>query len=321
MDDLFAYSEEQYCAIFEDLIEDLTYSMNPTKNPQAYILGGQSGAGKSTLHKLILEEMQGNIIIVDNDTFKPLHPNYDQLAEKIGVEVTEYVKPFSNRLTNELIDYLSDQKYNLIIEGTLRTTETPIKTNTQLKNKGYSTNLYVIATQSELSYLSTLERYLDMYLEEPETARATPKVIHDEIVKAIPGNLETLYNHHIFNEIKVLTRQGELLYSMHATPLKSPKSVLEEKLTCVLNIDQRENIYGRLEQKLQRIKEKAVIENKILVEIETRVASYKNLRRDKIKPKQTILQKEIEQAKMEQEKLLKHRLPSTNKEKTKTKRL
>lgn len=51
--------------------------MNPTKNPQAYILGGQSGAGKSTLHKLILEEMQGNIIIVDNDTFKPLHPNYD----------------------------------------------------------------------------------------------------------------------------------------------------------------------------------------------------------------------------------------------------
>ncbi|MBE6170494.1 MAG: ATP-binding cassette domain-containing protein [Enterococcus casseliflavus] len=64
------------------------YSMNPTKNPQAYILGGQSGAGKSTLHKLILEEMQGNIIIVDNDTFKPLHPNYDQLAVKIGVEVT-----------------------------------------------------------------------------------------------------------------------------------------------------------------------------------------------------------------------------------------
>ena len=86
-------------------------------------------------------------------------------------------------------------------------------------------------------------------------------------------------------------------------------------------MDQRENIYGRLEQKLQRIKEKAVIENKILMEIETRVASYKNLRRDMIKPKQTILQKEIEQAKMEQEKLLKHRLPSTNKEKTKTKRL
>ncbi len=171
----------------------------------------------------------------------------------------------------------------------MRTTETPIKTNTQLKNKGYSTNLYVIATQSELSYLNTLERYLDMYLEEPETARATPKVIHDEIVRAIPENLETLYNHHIFNEIKVLTRQGELLYSMHSTPLKSPKSVLEEKLTCVLNMDQREMIYGRLEEKLQRIKEKAVTKNKVLMKIETRVVSYKNLQRDMTKPNQTIL--------------------------------
>ena len=75
----------------------------------------------------------------------------------------------------------------------MRTTETPIKTNTQLKNKGYSTNLYVIATQSELSYLNTLERYLDMYLEEPETARATPKVIHDEIVREFRNAIQSPY--------------------------------------------------------------------------------------------------------------------------------
>lgn len=76
---------------------------------------------------------------------------------------------------------------------------------------------------------------------------------------------------------------------MHSPPLKSPKSVLEEKLTCVLNMDQREMIYGRLEEKLQRIKEKAVTKNKVLMEIETRVVSYKNLQRDMTKPNQTIL--------------------------------
>lgn len=47
--------------------------------------------------------------------------------------------PYSNRMTEAIISRLSDQGYNLVIEGTGRTTDVPIQTATMLQAKGYET--------------------------------------------------------------------------------------------------------------------------------------------------------------------------------------
>lgn len=43
-----------------------------------------------------------------------------------------HVTPFSNQMTEALINRLSDQGYNLVIEGTGRTTEVPTQTANML---------------------------------------------------------------------------------------------------------------------------------------------------------------------------------------------
>ena len=62
-------------------------------------------------------------------------------------------------MTEALISRLSDQGYNLVIEGTGRTTDVPIQTATMLQSKGYETKMYVTAVPKFESYLVTIERY------------------------------------------------------------------------------------------------------------------------------------------------------------------
>lgn len=275
MDNLSQYTEKEYQQIFQRKVSQITRNISVNEKPQAFILGGQAGAGKSSLHKVIKEEMQGNVIVIDNDTFKPLHPNYNELAEKIGIGVTEQVRPFSDRLTEDLIEYLSDKKYNLVVEGTLRTAETPLKTNKQLKDKGYTINLYVIATEKELSYLSTLERYVDMFMLDPKTARATPKGIHDEIVEKIADNLDSIYKRGVFDNIRVLTREGDTLYSMQETPLESPKDRLQQKIDTSLTEENKERIINRLSDKLETIQQLSPAENETLTAINDKIKEFK----------------------------------------------
>ncbi len=66
-------------------------------------------------------------------------------------------------MTEALISRLSDQGYNLVIEGTGRTTDVPIQTATMLQSKGYETKMYVTAVPKIESYLGTIERYETMY--------------------------------------------------------------------------------------------------------------------------------------------------------------
>ena len=58
--------------------------------------------------------------------------------------------------------------------------------------KGYQVSLALIATKPELSYLSTLIRYEELYAIDPSQARATPKEHHDRIVEHLVDNIREL---------------------------------------------------------------------------------------------------------------------------------
>lgn len=48
-------------------------------------------------------------------------------------------------MTEAIISRLRDKGYNLVIEGTGRTTDVPIQTATMLQAKDYETKMYVMA--------------------------------------------------------------------------------------------------------------------------------------------------------------------------------
>ena len=232
------------------LFKDLEFTKIESNKSTAFLLGGQPGSGKTSLRSAILEETQGNVIVIDNDTFKQQHPNFDELAKLYEKDVVKHVTPYSNRMTEAIISRLSDQGYNLVIEGTGRTTDVPIQTATMLQAKGYETKMYVMAVPKINSYLETIERYETMYADDPMTARATPKQAHDIVVKNLPTNLETLHKTGLFSDIRLYNREGVKLYSSLETPSISPKETLERELNRKVSGKEIQPTLERIEQKM-----------------------------------------------------------------------
>ena len=244
------FTEKQFEDRLEKNVERLTKNRLAVESPTAFLLGGQPGSGKTSLRSAISEETQGNVVIIDNDTFKQQHPNFDELVKLYEKDVVKYVTPYSNRMTEAIISRLRDKGYNLVIEGTGRTTDVPIQTATMLQAKDYETKMYVMAVPKINSYLGTIERYETMYADDPMTARATPKQAHDIVVKNLPTNLETLHKTGLFSDIRLYNREGVKLYSSLETPSISPKETLERELNRKVSGKEIQPTLERIEQKM-----------------------------------------------------------------------
>ena len=211
--DITSYSSEDFDKALERTIDLLTFNKNISSAPHAVILGGQSGAGKTTIHRVKMIETKGNYIVIDGDSYRAQHPYFRELQEKYGVDSVDYTKMFAGKMVEAVIDKLSSLKYNLIIEGTLRSAAVPINTATLLKSKGYTVDFCLIATKPELSYLTTQLRYLEMMIVDPLQARATPKDHHDGIVKSLVANITELEQSGVFETIQVYKRDLEQVYN------------------------------------------------------------------------------------------------------------
>ena len=206
------FSQDDFERASKRLLRSLTRGKTSSSHPNAILLGGQSGAGKTTIHRVKQREFQGNIIIIDGDSYRSFHPDYLDLQEKYGRDSVDYTKVFAGQMVEYLVDELSKKGYHLLIEGTLRTTEVPRKTAQLLITKGYQVSLALIATKPELSYLSTLIRYEELYAIDPSQARATPKEHHDRIVEHLVDNLRELENDKIFNQVQIYRRDQSCVY-------------------------------------------------------------------------------------------------------------
>ena len=207
------YTSLEFETAFKDII-DVTLNSDdyyPVKEPKSYILGGQPGAGKSRLNNHLQKINNGNLVIINGDEYRKSHPNFDKIVEEYGIDFPKYTSSFSSQITERLIEVLSDKKYNLCIEGTLRTTTVPINTCNLLKSKGYNVELDIMATKEKISYLSTQLRYYN-FLSKGMIARATPKEHHDMVVKSICTNLNEIYDKKVFDDIKIFNRELEVIF-------------------------------------------------------------------------------------------------------------
>ena len=209
--ELEAYSLSEFQSSLKRIKSKLTLFMTPSEQPKAYLLGGQSGAGKTTIHR-ILKEKNSNLIVIDGDAFRAYHPNALEIAEKYGVDDVKYTAKFAGQMVESLVNELSNEHYNLVVEGTLRTSEIPLKTAQLLYDIGYDVQFYGMVVKPELSYISTLQRYEMMYKADPTTARATPKAHHDTIIEHLPENLNVLDDSRFFSDLFLINRAGEILY-------------------------------------------------------------------------------------------------------------
>lgn len=215
------------------------YSINPTRQyfPYGYVLGGQPGAGKSYLTELANEKCYKNIFIINGDDFRKYHPNYSELQRKFGKDSPKYTAAFAGKMTEAILNKAIEEHYNIVIEGTFRTPETPIKTLSKMKENGYRTEVMIQTCNKEVSWKSCQERYVAMQkvdeINGTNEARWTDKAHHDLVCEVLAKNIKTVCESRKVDKTEVFFRyesgNNELFYSSDSGKELNVKS-LENKI-------------------------------------------------------------------------------------------
>lgn len=210
-----------FCDVWNDTLKK--YKINPTSQvfPRGYVLGGQPGAGKSYLTELANEKCYKNIVIINADDFRKYHPNYKEYQIQYGKDSPKFTSEYSGKMAEAILNKAISSCYNVVIEGTFRTSENPIKTLTKMKDNGYKTEVMIQICSKELSWKSCQERYDAMRKVDEITgsneARWTDKTHHDLVCENLAKNIKTVYESGMADKIEVFSRfengKNELIYS------------------------------------------------------------------------------------------------------------
>lgn len=244
------YSAEEFRQQYELIKSYLVTGKDPSCNTNTILVNGQPGAGKSNYEA----ELSKNCIIIDTDEFRRFHPRIETIKKLDAEEYAERTQGFASSVTEKLITELSKDRYDLVIEGTLRTAEVPINTCMKLKESGHKVDLVVIACDACQAWESTVTRAEEM-LQHKLKPRLVPIDKYDYNVRHIVENLKTVKDKGCFDSISLVTREGKSI------DLKgqSPETALEKILNpdkWSRNLSQYETMY--LQNKMNIIKQELI---------------------------------------------------------------
>lgn len=248
------YSDSEFNEQFESILRTLLSAYQPAlaEQPHAFLLGGQSGAGKTTLHKMIRRDFGSHYLSIIGDDYRKFHPRFLELHQRYGDKAVDYTAPWAGHMTEALVEALSAIGYNLIIEGTLRTAEVPLRTAELLRQRGYTVSLALMAVKPEISLVSCQLRYEEMRLA-GTTPRATDPAHHLAIVEQIVSNLRALEESDAFESIRLYTRSQQCLYPREG--FTGPASeALQEALFGPWTAEEQQH-YQFLQEKLDRLRQ------------------------------------------------------------------
>lgn len=197
--------------IFDKKKEELLsyYKNCKDDSPTAIILGGQPASGKSTLISHIENNHSNkNFLVVNGDLYRIFHPNADKLISNIDLYSKE-TQIFSNVFTERLIQEAAKNKYNIIIEGTMRNPKIPKDTALFFKeNKYKNIQAHAIVTPSIITELGIYNRFLEE-IQKKGVGRLADIDSHNSAVLGLSKSLDTLYDIKAVNKITLYNYLGE----------------------------------------------------------------------------------------------------------------
>ncbi len=204
----FDFSQEEYSAILERLIEALTTGKKSVEHPVAIVLGGQPGAGKNNLYIIANDRFDDNIVEIDCDKFRELHPKAEEIYKHSPDEYAEKTNPFVYKLADDLSSYTGEHKMNFITESSMRTPDTHLQICDKFIPKGYSVETHVMATSRYVSRISIEDRYNDEKAN-GKYPRKVSKEFHDLAADSIPDSLSVIYSSGKMSNILICNRDRE----------------------------------------------------------------------------------------------------------------
>ncbi len=219
----------------------------PVKHPVAVVLGGLPGSGKGNIYDFYdaKNNINGNIVHLDCDKFRRYHPEATSFSpEEYGEKTNEFVFAVVDRM----IDEITPEKYNFIVESAMKSPNTAFLNTASLKPLGYRIELAVMATNIDTAWQGTINRFEAAKLKynkdivegvpHPEPPRPVPREFFELVRDNIENSFQLIYESKNeegkpqipVDDIYIYTRDGEVLYHMADTPDLNPVPILSARL-------------------------------------------------------------------------------------------
>ena len=194
--------------IYQEEKEKLLRNLIPQEKPLAFILGGQPASGKSKLAKEFMGNFSNdNILFVNGDIYREFHPNRQELINN-PLSYSKETQVFSNVFTENLIREAIENKYNIMVEGTMRNPQVPYNTAKMFKENGYEVEILAISAPSVFTELGLYNRYQEE-INFQGWGRLAEIESHNSAVTGILSSLDLLYNEKAVDKIHLYSYQAE----------------------------------------------------------------------------------------------------------------
>lgn len=215
----YRLSEAENEKIFQNdvkpyLLATASLGLSRSEEPTMVIVGGQPGAGKSrSIDSVRLDlERSGGVMEIAADDLRKFHPKNDELMQKDDRTAADFTHADASAWAEKAERFAREQKFNVLIEGTLKTPDNAAAKLADYREAGYFVEARVIAVHERTSWQGVVGRY-EQQKEDAGVGRMTPKPVHDAAVAGVLASVEKIETEKLADRVRIDRRGAEQIYS------------------------------------------------------------------------------------------------------------
>ena len=229
----YKLTEEEHSNISQKISEIFFKGKTKPKVPTAIFTIGPPGSGKTGLNGLAQKELNGNLVIVNNDELRPFHPKAEEIGKKYPKEYIKITNEESKYWTDELVDKTIAEGYNILYEGTGRKIEIFKRMIKQMLQHGYRIIIKAMAVNELNCMMSIVERYAGQVQHKGWGRIVSTKTFYKSYDAEMMETIDTLEKEGEISEVEVYIRSDEptnpsKIYSTSLKQYKDAKTAIIE---------------------------------------------------------------------------------------------
>lgn len=229
----YKLTEEEHSNISQNISEIFFKGKTKSKIPTAIFTIGPPGSGKTGLNGLAQKELNGNLVIVNNDELRSFHPKAEEIAKKYPKEYIKITNEESKYWTDELVDKTIEEGYNILYEGTGRKIEIFKRMIEKMLQHGYRIIIKAMAVNELNCMMSIVERYAGQVQHKGWGRIVSTKTFYKSYDAEMMETIDTLEKEGEISEVEVYIRSNEptnpsKIYSTSLKQYKDEKTAIIE---------------------------------------------------------------------------------------------
>ncbi len=214
--DLAAYrlSDSENQRIFDARIKPRLFAgLEPVARPVAIIFGGQPGSGKSAALDRAADDLaqRGGAVQIIGDDLRVFHFDNARLMREDDKTAAFYTGPDSGHWVEKAIAYVKEQRFNILIEGTMRYSNIVAATMTGLRDAGYEIDARALAVPFRLSEQGIYQRYENQKADRSEGRMTSPEA-HQVAYDGLPITLARIESEKLADRVTIYRRGAIVIY-------------------------------------------------------------------------------------------------------------